>query len=294
MAARLLRGHFFASPGFAALWRAKGGRPVTWVAEDAGRVLALLPGVEAGRRPLDRFMSMPDGCYGGVFFADEAAEARGGIADRLLAAVAAQGYARTHLYDFYGSLGAAPRFAPFPCTTTLVDVPDEAWQPPDAKLRSQIRRAARESIRVEPFDWERHHARFLRLVQASERRHGHAPRYRPAFFEALARLARTDDRIHWLWCARDGRAAASHIYFVEHGALQAWQTYFDRAFSFLKPNQYIRYTLCRALAREGIRRLNLGATPAGADGLAYYKSRWGGRAFRYNGYVRRVGLGRLL
>jgi hypothetical protein len=291
---RILGGYFFASPGFASVWAEKGGRAVTWMAEDAGSVAALLPGVEAGRGPLCRFMSMPDGCYGGVFFADGAAAERGRLARRLLDGVAAHGYSRTHLYDFYGSVTEAPRFAPLPCATTLVDLPDETWQPPDAKLRSQIRKAEREGIRVEPFDWDRHHAEFLRLVRGCERRHGHPPRYRPAFYEALARLARADGRVHWLWCARDGRAAASHIYFVEHGALQAWQTYFDRAFSFLKPNQYIRWSLCRALARQGVRRLNLGATPEGAAGLAYYKARWGGRPFAYNVYFRRAGLGRLL
>jgi hypothetical protein len=293
-AERLLGGYFFASPGFARVWAAKGGRAVTWMAEDAGRVAALLPGVEAGHGPLRRFMSMPDGCYGGVFCAETSPADRRRLAAALLDAVAAGGYPRAHVYDFYGSVDEAPSFEVLPCAATVVDLPDASWQPGDPKLRSQIRKAEREGIRVQAFDWDRHHAPFLRLVAASERWHGHPPRYRPAFYEALARLARVDARVHWLWCARDGRAAASHIYFVEHGALQAWQTYFDREFSFLKPNQYMRFALCRALAAQGIRRLNLGATPPGASGLAYYKARWGGSLLSYNSFVRRSPVGRLL
>ncbi len=291
---RLLGGYFFASPGFAALWRAKGGRAVAWLAEDAGRAVALVPGVEARGGPVSRFMSMPDGCYGGIFCDAEAAGERPRIARALLEALVARGYAWTHLYDFYGSVPAAPRFTVLPRATTVVEIPDAAWQPPDSKLRSQIRKAEKEGIRVERFDWDSHHAAFLRLVRLAERHHGRPLRYPPAFFEALARLAAADDRVHWLWCARDGQAAASHIYFVEHGALQAWQTYFDRAFSFLKPNQYIRFALCRRFAGQGIRRLNLGCTPAGATGLARYKARWGGRPFLYNAYLHKAGLGRIL
>ncbi|MCX5801274.1 MAG: GNAT family N-acetyltransferase [Candidatus Eisenbacteria bacterium] len=285
---------FFSTPGFAEIWRTKGGRSVAWVAENDGEISAILPGVEFGHGRLCRFMSMPDGCYGGVFFAKGLTREREPIAQRLIDEIVRRRYSKTYLFDFYGSVPLHPRFETVLCATTLVDISDPEWVPPDRKLLSQIRKADREGIRVEPFDWDQHNNRFMKLVRSTDRRHGRALKYPASFFEALARLARRDSRIHWMWCEYDGKPASSQIYVVENGALQAWQTYFDREFSFLKPNQYMRFMLCRKVAKLGIKRLNLGATPGGAVGLARYKSRWGGEPFLYNCYVLRTGLGRIL
>ncbi len=290
---RFVGSSFFCSPGFANLWRAKKGRPVYWVAEAAGEPVALLPGVEFGRGPWSRFMSMPDGCYGGVFFANEANGERDEAAARLLDAVARSGYAKVHIFDFYDSLPEDSRFEAVSCRTTLVDISDPEWHPPDRKLQSQIRKACREGVRVERFDWRLHGGKFRRLVSDTERRHSQKPRYPSRFFKALSMLAGKDERIQWLWCERDGVAVSSHIYFVENGILQGWQKYLDKRFSFLKPDQYIRFWACRRAAQLGIGRLNLGATPGEARGLAYYKRRWGGDTIQYTCRTLKQGLGRL-
>jgi hypothetical protein len=69
--------------------------------------------------------------------------------------------------------------------------------------------------------------------------------------------------------------------------------YFDKSFAHLKPNQYIRFMMCRRAAQEGLRYLNLGASPPGADGLTYYKRRWGGQVYQYRCLTLKRGLGRL-
>jgi hypothetical protein len=137
-------------------------------------------------------------------------------------------------------------------------------------------------------------AAFLGLAALTYRRHGLPPRYPPAFHDALARLAKRDPRVIWEWCEHDGRAACSHIYFVEDGVLQAWQSYFDKRFSFLKPNAYIRYALALRMAHQGVTRLNLGSTPPRATGLAYYKARWGGREVVFPTHMRVQGAAALL
>ncbi len=292
--ARLAGRSFFASRGFLELWRWKGGTPVAWCVETGGAVAGLLPGVEYGRGPLARFCSMPDGCYGGILADGAVARDRSALARELFAALARRRYAKAHVFDFHGSAPCHPGFAELACETTLVDIGDPAWQPPDRKLQSQIRKARREGCRHQRFDWDRHHARFLALADLAAFRHGGGRRYPPEFFRALADLARRDERVHWAWCEHDGRAVCSHIYFVEDGVLQAWQSYLDRRFSFLKPNQLIRFEVCGEMRRRGVTRLNLGATPQGATGLAYFKARWGGERVRYASYLRRDGLGLLV
>lgn len=291
---RLAGDSFFASRGFVALWRHAGGRPVAWVAEDAGRLAALLPGVEYGAGPILRFASLPDGCYGGLRLDPALEGERGRRSAALLDALARRGYAKARIFDFHRSLAPHASFEMEREVTRLVGIGAPDWQPADAKLRAQVRRAVREGVRAEPFDWARHHRGFLALVAASARRHGARPRHPARFYAALADLAARDPRVRWSYFERDGRPVASHVYFVERDALQAWQSHFDRRFASLKPNQYLRLAACRAAAAGGARWLNLGCTPAGADGLAYYKSRWGGTPVSYLSWSRWRGLGALV
>jgi hypothetical protein len=259
-----------------------------------GALGGVLPGVELRRGPFVSFLAMPDGCYSGAFI-DPALSAEGErIGDTLLGALARHRYALRYIFDFYGTLPHHPRFRVERCETTLVSITGPDWEPTDPKLRSQIRKAEREGISMEPFSWERHHKKFLRLMEATERRHGNPPRYPPAFFHALADLAGRDERVQWVWSEHEGRPACSHIYFVEGKVLQGWQIYFDKAFSFLKPNQYIRYAMMQRMAGRGITTLNLGATPPDAAGLAYYKRRWGGRQVTFPALSRVSAVGRLV
>jgi hypothetical protein len=134
-------------------------------------------------------------------------------------------------------------------------------------------------------DPDRHLDAVMDLAGRTARHHRCRQRYPRAFHEGLARLAQTDPRIVWRYCAHDGRPVATQIYVIECGVLQAWQSYFDRSFSFLKPNQAMRLEVCRGFAARGGTRFNLGSTPPAAAGLAAYKRRWGGRRIEYPGYA---------
>jgi len=287
---RLAAGSWFASAGFAGLWRTIGGTPVVWVMERDGRFAGVMPGVEFGHGPLALFCSMPDGCYGGLLLEPEAESERAAIATALFDALSERRYRGTHVFDFYHTLPQHPGFTARACEATLIEIGGAEWSPPDRKLVAQARKATREGIRVEPFEWTRHRERLLRLVEITAARHRVEPRYPPAFYQALSELATRDPRVVWRWCEHDGAPAASHIYVRERGMLLAWHTYFDRRFSFLKPNPYIRLTLCRTLAPAGLTCMNLGSTPATAPGLAAYKMRWGGARVTYPRYERTRGL----
>jgi len=290
--ARLAGDSFFASRGFLELWRTRGGTPVVWSIHDAGAVAGILPGVEFGVGPLTRFTSMPDGCYGGAGWDPAVARERGRLAATLLDHLSRR-YARIHLFDLRNSLPAHGAFARPRIETRLVNIEAADWEPADAGLRAQIRKAARERLRIEAFRAEAHMDRFLALSAATYRRRGLRLRYDRRFFDALAALASRDPRVAWRWCEYHGRAVCSHIYFIEGDMLQSWQSYFDKSFSALKPNPAIRFAACRELAARGVRWLNLGSTPPGADGLLYYKERWGGNRIEVPALVRVRGLGRL-
>jgi hypothetical protein len=285
---------FYCSEGFGRLWEAAGGTLVHWFVERDGKILAVLPGVEFGIRPVRRFQAMPDGCYGRLFVAGSADATIAEIRERLAQALKAAGYVKLFIYDYYDTLGPVGGFDVSTCSTTLVEIPSPDWQPPHESSRRAVRKADREGTSVRRYDHERDFARFLVLMEATEKRHHRAPRYSPGFFRRLASLARVDDRVLWIWCEHEGEPVASHIYFVESDTLIYWQGYFDKRFSYLRPNQHILVTTVREMAAAGIRRLNLGASPEDATGLLQYKERWGGKPFVYNFYSLKLGLGKLL
>jgi hypothetical protein len=292
--APLIGSSFFGSPGFANLWRTLGGQPVYWLVEQGNRVMAVLPGVEFGIKPFKRFYAMPAGCYAKLFHNPDITTDREQIARMVLDALAAQRYVKLFLYDFYEPLPADSRFNIQTCTTTLVDVSDPDWQPPDRNLRQEIRKAVREGLHVEKFDSDRHFSQFLHLVKLSEKRIGRRCPFSTEFFKALAALAEEDKRVHWAWSEHNGQAVSSQIFLVEHDNLLFWQTYFEKALTFLKPNQYVPFATAKRLAREGVRWLNFGTSPENAPGITFYKKRWGGKLYSYNCYVMKRGLGRFL
>ncbi len=289
------RDSLFSSPGFADLWRAVGGTPVYWVLEDDdGDLAGFLPGVEFGLRGLRRFQAMPDGCYGGLHLSPGKLDEKQVICRRLLDAIAHAGYVKAFVTDFYADFDRYCDFHAEKLRTTLVDITDPGWQPPDKTLHQEIRKAEREGIAVGTFDAQNHMKSFLGLARETELRHGRKPRYPPRFYAALAELAARDDRVQWLWCEHDGRPAASHIFFMERDMIVNWQVYFDKAFSFLKPNQYILYMMAKKASQKGIRYLNLGSSPPDAAGLQTYKGKWGGKVHEYRCLYRKSRLGKLL
>ena len=290
---RINSGPFMSSVGFARVWESVGGRAVYWTFQENNEIVAAFPGVEFGQGPLMRFQSMPDGCYGAPLILADTND-RASVIHALVKGVADAGYLKTYLIDFSSTLGALDGFAATEVSTLIVDGLDSDWQPPDKKLQSELRKAEREGINIERFDRTRHFAGLISLVKATESRHGRSPRYPPVYYEALAKLAEQDDRVVWLHVEHEKQAAASHIYFIEGDQLLHWQAYFDKKFSFLKPNPALMSAAIEVAVQRGITKLNMGATPLDAASLAAYKEKWGGHEYRYLCYEKRSWLGRWL
>lgn len=290
----LTQDSFFASNGFMNLWRNAGGRPVVWAAQSGDRIRAVLPGIEFGRGPLKRFQSMPDGCYGRIYFSSDNPADNQAVAKLLMCEVSQAGYVKSYVYDFYHTLPNNSGFVHTDCETSIVDVRSSDWMPPDKKMQSEIRKAEREGVTVTAFDPTNDLDRFMVLMEAAERRHGRQPKYSRAFFKALAELAGTDHRVIWWWCEHDGKPVTSHINFLEKNMALNWQVYYDRSYSYLKANQYLLYSLAQRIPSEGLLRLNLGASPPDAGSLAEYKEKWGGQPYHYRCHWRKSRLGKLL
>ncbi len=283
---------FFCSTSFLRLWDSVGGHPVCWVARVERKIVAALPGVEFGLSAVRRFQSMPDGCYGRLV-GNHASSDFVSSGQAILQAIRKQRYVSSNIYDFYGDFPSSDEFDRQECVTLMVDIgPD--WEPPDSKIRSEIRKSEREGATVRSFDSKRDFDGFVGLVNATSQRQGIKRKYDDQFYRALAKLAERDQRVRWYWLDYQDKSVASHINFVEHDMLVNWQVVSDREFSFLKPNQLLLATAVQKAVASGLTKLNLGATPIDAENLLAYKKKWGGSEYKYQRLTSQSILGKLV
>ena len=284
----------FSSIRFADLWSEQGGETVVWTLADAESIQAALVGVQFGFGPLKRLQIMPDGLYAGIWSMGSSDSDVSTAKQSLLDGISAYGYAKVLLADFDRTLSPPDSWSAIPCETTLVDISNPEWEPPDATIRSEIRKAEREGIHVTPFDISRHWDRYLTLVRGTESRHGRQQKYSNGFFCRLAQLAEIEPRIQWVVVEYNDVLAASHIYLLDQQRALYWQSYFDKKYSFLKANQYMLYEMARRFFAQGGRWLNLGSSTGGSERLSSFKEKWGGETVEYPLYTRANWLGRLL
>jgi hypothetical protein len=281
------------STDFTALWEKLGGKSVYWICYDADQCVGLLPSVQFGRGRLARLQAMPDGLYARIHLNETECD-RQQITRMILTAITESGYARVYVNDYYRQFADHAGFDAQEGRTSRVEIGTEEWRPPDKKLQSEIRKAQREEVVAREFSLETDFDRFVDLMQHTEKRHGREQKYPPKFYHALARLAKQDTRVRWLVCECDRQLAASHIYLVEDDQLLHWQAFFNKEYSRLKPNQAIMFAVVSEMNSQGVRVLNLGASPENAATLTDYKEKWGGEIYSYPCLVRKSWLGRLL
>lgn len=280
------------SPRFISLWEAMGGRPLYWTVLDSDSRVILTVGSVEFRKPLRRSLQMlADGLYFRPIFQEFPDEVISQAKEVLWNTIRSKGYGRVHLVDFDNSLNSLDASDLIEGETLIVKIETPDWLPPDKKLLSERRKAERENIAVVKFDCDKHFDRFMELMSHTEARHDRRPKYNEQFFKSLARLSETDWRVDWTYVEVDRQPAASHINLIEGDMLINWQVYYDKQFSWLKPNQYLLIDAVRRGWDRGVRRVNFGATPKTAEGVRAYKEKWGGQPHHYRTLIHRKGIG---
>lgn len=276
---------------FLSLWQAAGGRPVCWLVDKSGDFKAALPGVEFGRWPLARFQAGPDGLF--AQFVSRSRPISSDTAGRIVEAVLNHGYAKVFVSDFQRILDAPVSLRSVVSTTAIVDISSEDWLPPDKKLQSELRKAEREGAIVRSLEPKRDLDGFLQLTAEVEMQSGRSSRYDQSFYESLGRLTTGDNRIVWNVVEWEGRIIAAQIFLVDRDTALYWQSFVDRDYSHTKATQYLLWSSAHRMRTFGVKRLNLGLSPHGADGLYRFKEKWGGEEYTYPVYMAASRLGRM-
>ena len=280
------------SPGFLSVWETMGGRPKYWTVSNSENQIILIAGSVEFKKPMMRSLQLlVDGLYFNPLIQEFPSDLIKHALENLWSTISSSGYQRVHLNDLDGHLSELEPTDIIECETLIADIDSSDWMPPDKKLQSEIGKAKREKINVQKFDRKLHLDRFITLMEQTEARHNRKPKYSAKFFDTLARLSESENRIDWTWVEVNSQPSASHINLLEGDMLINWQVYYDKQFSWLKPNQYLLTDAIHRGWSQGVRRVNFGATPDSADGVRAYKEKWGGKPRKYQTLVYRKGLG---
>jgi lipid II:glycine glycyltransferase (peptidoglycan interpeptide bridge formation enzyme) len=288
----------YTSPRFLSVLEREFGEAGYFLVRSGDEVLAALPAVEiVGTGFFRRMQALVDGLPAPLWIAPDCQEDHAVVQRTVVEAISTRNLVKAvvtdfeNIFEYQGATVTAQ-------STSLIDLSTtsraENTYPPDNTLRSEIAKAARDGVTVVPLDYDRHMNELGRLIVQTEERHGRKSRYTGELWHGFAWLAKIDPRFR-LYCVAQGNAlAAAHVFIVDRDTALNWQIYFDKKFSSLKPNQAITAFAIEKFRSEGVKYLNLGATPPEAIGVLDYKKKWGGSEYRYRTLEFRSWLGRFV
>ncbi len=141
------------------------------------------------------------------------------------------------------------------------------------------------------------------LAKQTHARYGRTRTYPLEIYERLLKMSQSDERIIWYLCESQGSIIGAHIALHDNDnndndnkndTIISWAPYMDRSAKELKPAYVLLDKIISISCERGASFVNLGATPAGATGVERFKSRFGAESYKYNVFIYRSFLARVL
>jgi hypothetical protein len=264
-----------------------------------GRPVAGMPGLITGNFGSTSFLSMPYDTYGGIAFHELVDDrARAVWQEELLNYCSLRRFGKTIIVDFSSEMTdmASAGFSRQLAFTHIIDLRGVSqYSPPDKKIAGHLRKGERSGLRIERITTSACLSDFYEIYAKTERRHGRKrPRHPKRFFAAIFDVLGGSSQLLWLAALHEETMIGAQINFVQGGTLFNWQTVSDFDYRSMKPNHILLKHAIDFALEHNIDEVNLGASPAEAEGLIDYKERWGGQKREYGIYIKRRGLRRLV
>lgn len=149
-----------------------------------------------------------------------------------------------------------------------------------AKTRSEIKYALASGLSLWPVTGMEDAALCFDLAARKQKEF-----YTLKFFQSLCKLLSPTGRLLWLAAWEKEQLAGFQIHFLFKREAFYWSAAIDPRFSKLRPGYFLFQHFLDEARRRNVERLNLGATPEGAAGVRFFKSRVGGREVPVFEYV---------
>ena len=259
--------------------------PVVIAAFDDGMLRAILPGIITRRLGRRSFYSMPFGTYGGMVVSERLEPVEQNEFLGYLAGFIRGGkFSRVSIVDFGQTLsdqlgGGLTRTDVY---THILDIDEAAPDLGiDKKVRYEIAAGEKSGGEVVRLIDRRQVGEFYSLYQKAERRRGRRPLYPRRLFEVIAADLLGSDRLLWNALVDGGRIIGSQIHFLHRDTMFYWQAVSAEEVRPLRPDYRLFYDALQHAVKQGIKTVNLGASPPDAEGVVFFKERWGARRCSY-------------
>ncbi|MEE9442787.1 MAG: GNAT family N-acetyltransferase [candidate division Zixibacteria bacterium] len=261
------------------------GRGIFVCGYENDSLLCGMPAIISRRMGAKSFYSMPNGTYGAVLWSEDIlSDHREQFGRGLIDYFTENSFSQVIIVDYANSLGfwQNRRFSSESNSTHILDLRGENDFSPPKKVMTEIKigeKARGEVIRITDDHWlEEYYALYLR----NELRHGRSrPLYEKRFYEAIVEKLKDSDNLYWNGLIVKDRLIGSQIHFIHNKAQYYWQAVSDFDKRNFRPDYRLLYDAIKYNRNQGVLTVNLGASPADAEGLVFFKERWGGRKFKY-------------
>ncbi|MFH1698970.1 MAG: GNAT family N-acetyltransferase [Candidatus Zixiibacteriota bacterium] len=244
-----------------------------------------LPAIISRRMGAKSFYSMPNGAYGAVLWSEEILrDQKDEFAKGLTDYFADSSFSQAIIVDYANSIGFwhNRHFFSKSVSTHILDLGSKDEYSPPKKVLSEIKigeEAGGDIIRINNDQWlDDYYALYLR----NELRHGRTrPLYEKRFYKAIMGKLHDSDNLYWNGLIVKDRLVGSQIHFINNKTQYYWQAVSDFDKRNYRPDYRLLYNAIKSNRNRGVLSVNLGASPVDAEGLIYFKERWGGREFKY-------------
>lgn len=158
--------------------------------------------------------------------------------------------------------------------------------------KSDARRAAKFGIRTSRSKDTADFERWQQLCSANYIAHGRRP-YPFALYRAVVERIQETDTLRFYVAKLDERVVGGtvQVFALQQGYY--WMSATDPEFRNLEVNDAVLQAVFRDAIKESLASFDFGPSPAGAEGLARFKEKWGGHQKDYYQYSYESALGRL-
>jgi len=255
-----------------------------------GKIIIGMPAIITKKMGFKSFYSMPYGTYGEVVLEKEISELQRDIFNtHLIKYLKNNCFSRIAITDFEGKLAkiSEPFLSSSSVFTHIIHLDKkDKHNPPDKKINGHIKTGLKADTNEIVVKSREHLDAFYQLYLLTGKRHEQRkPLYSKKFFRAILDVLDESNMLHWNALMEDAIMIGSCINFIYRDTLFNWQTVSDYSKRHLKPNHVLLSHAIDLAIEKGIKKVNLGASPAYAQSLIDYKERWGGIRVNYDSYV---------
>ncbi len=254
---------------------------------DSHQLIGGMPGIITSRLKMKSFASMPYGTYGGIIWHTSPNKTHvTAFLEGLQTYLDKQLFSRVNIADFSGGLAEwdAQGFSRIHAETQVLSLGQEGYAP-DKKTAVEIRNGEKRGGRVRQLTGSEFTDEYFNLYRRAEQRHERKKLlYDQRFYLALAKHMRENTGIYWNGLFVDDVMIGAQIHFIFGLRQYYWQAVSANDAREYRPDYRLLYDAIRFGQKRGVTEINLGASPADAHGLVFFKKRWGSVKQEYTLY----------